>query len=81
MASSSNLDLPFLNDVDMPYKKQTRVLATSYNDDKETQCHLVLRSKIMALNIHALTMLHNAASIEEVQLLINARADVLVVDD
>ncbi|KFZ20754.1 hypothetical protein V502_02998 [Pseudogymnoascus sp. VKM F-4520 (FW-2644)] len=81
MASSSNPDLPFSNDADTPREKQTRVLAASYSDDDETQRHLDLRSEIVAPNIHASTMLHNAASIEEVRLLIDAGANVSAVDD
>ncbi|KFZ25213.1 hypothetical protein V502_00309 [Pseudogymnoascus sp. VKM F-4520 (FW-2644)] len=80
MASSSNPDLPFSNDADTPREKQTRVLAASYSDDEETQRHLDLRSEIVAPNIHASTMLHNAASIEEVRLLIDAGANISAVD-
>ncbi|KAL5344987.1 hypothetical protein ACLOAV_009940 [Pseudogymnoascus australis] len=80
MASSSNTDLPFSNDAVTSREKQTRVLAASYSDDEETQRHLDLRSEIVAPTIHASTMLHNAASIEEVGLRIDAGANVSAVD-
>lgn len=75
-----NPDLPGSNNADKLGETQVGHLSARNGDDEETQCHPGVWPEAAAAKLNTQTALHNATSIEEVRLLIDAGADVLAID-